>query len=503
MKKSVGILSGLAVAIAVVTIAGAWYTGKQLPAELEQSIARGNAELQKALVGTGGTMTIELVSLDQHLFTSEAKYRLKARDLRLSQGEPVSFEVGVDDHIEHGPFPWSRVKTLKLLPVMAVSNSRLQKDDTTADWFAAAGDKTPVTGQVTLGYAGGVQSDIALAPVKLDEGDGNLMDFGGMQLLLKGDKEGKSLDIHGEAPRLDMTLVGDDHPPIKLQANGFRIGGKLDSTAHDMIYVGHLDLYLADLQATLGPKQDVLLLKGLEQNSVYSAEGQDRVGGRLEYKVSDITYAGRQVGSGQMVMSMKSINMAAAQALADWYQAKAPQMQAAAAQGQQGLPALDMTPEEKAMVQTHLQKLLADKPQFALEDLSFKTANGQSRFNMTMDFANPASFDLPPDQLMKQLIARLQSKLTVSKAMVGDLTTLQALLDGQSDPQAIAQQSSQAGEMLGVMALQSGMATVEGNDVVSSLNYADGMVELNGRKMPVEDFVMMMSAQLAVLSPQG
>lgn len=105
MKKSVGILSGLAVAIAVVTTAGAWYTGKQLPTELEQSIARGNAELQKALVGAGGTMTIELVSLDQHLFTSDAQYRLKASDLRIGEGAPLSFEVGVTDHIEHGPFP--------------------------------------------------------------------------------------------------------------------------------------------------------------------------------------------------------------------------------------------------------------------------------------------------------------------------------------------------------------------------------------------------------------
>lgn len=502
MKKSVGILSGLAVAIAVVTTAGAWYTGKQLPAELEQSIARGNAELQKALVGTGGTMTIELVSLEQHLFTSQAQYRLKANDLRLNEGEPVSFEVGVNDHIEHGPFPWSRVKVLKLLPVMAVSNSQLQKDDTTAPWFAAASDKSPVVGQVTLGYGGGVQSDIQLAPVKLDEGDGNVMDFGGMQLLLKGDKEGKDLEIHGESQRLDMTLVGDDHPPVKLQMSGFKMGGELGKSDHDMLYLGHLDLYLANLQATLGPKQEVLVLKGLEQNSLSTAEGKDRVGGRVEYKVSDITYAGRQVGSGQMVMSMKSINMAAAQALLEWYQSKLPELQAAAAQGE-GQMAPQMTPEEEAKVKADLQKLLADKPQFALEELSFKTANGQSRFNLSMDFANPTSFDLPPDQLIKQLVSRLQSKLTVSKAMVSDLTTLQALLDGQTDAQAIAMQSSQAGEMLGVMALQSDMATVEGNDVVSSLNYADGMVDFNGKKMPVEEFVMMMSAQLAVLSPQG
>ena len=47
MKKSVGILSGLAIAIAVATTAGAWYTGKQLPAELEHSVSLGNAELKR------------------------------------------------------------------------------------------------------------------------------------------------------------------------------------------------------------------------------------------------------------------------------------------------------------------------------------------------------------------------------------------------------------------------------------------------------------------------
>jgi uncharacterized protein YdgA (DUF945 family) len=109
-----------------------------------------------------------------------------------------------------------------------------------------------------------------------------------------------------------------------------------------------------------------------------------------------------------------------------------------------------------------LAKLLAAKPKVAVENLSFKTANGESRFNLSMDFAAPTSFDLPPDQLSKQMITE-HSKLSVSKPMIGDLATLQALLDGQTDAQAIAMQSSQAGEMVGMMALQSGMATVQGN----------------------------------------
>ncbi|MGE7991794.1 YdgA family protein [Pseudomonas sp. NPDC089554] len=502
MKKSVGILSGLAVAIAVATTAGAWYTGKQLPAELARSVERGNDELKKAVAGTGGSMTIELVSLEQRFFTSTAHYRLKVENLQTGEGEPLNFEVAVLDQIEHGPFPWSRVKAGKLLPVMATSNSTLQKDDFTAPWFAAAGDKAPVTAQVSIGYGGSVDSDIRLAPVNFKEDDGRTLDFSGMQLLLSGDREGKAVKIHGTADKLAMNLVNEDQPPVKLQFNGLKIGGELTGTEHDMVYLGHLDLYLAEAQATVGPKQDVLLFKGLEQNSLYSAEGENRLGARLSYKVSDITYAGRAVGSGQMVFTMKSLDIPAMQSLVTWYQTKLPAIQAAAAQGQQA-PSLDMTPQEEVKVKADLQQLLAAKPQLGLEDLSFKTANGHSRFSLVLDLANPTSFDLPSDQLGKQLVSKLQGKLSLSKPMIGDLATLQALLDGQTDAQAIAAQSGQAGEMVGMMAVQSGMATVQGDDVVSSLHYADGMVDFNGRKMTVEQFAMMLGAHLAALSPQG
>lgn len=502
MKKSVGILCGLAIAIAVATTAGAWYTGKQLPAELDNAVARSNAELQKALVTTGGSMSIERVSLEQHLFSSTAQYRLKARDVNVGEGEVINFDVGVTDQIEHGPFPWSRVKALKLMPVLAVSNSALQNDDAIAPWFAAAGDKPPVSAQTSLGYDGSVDSLIQLAPLKLDKEGGNSLDFSGMQLEVSGDKEGKASKFHGHADRLLMKLVNDDQPPATFELQGLKFGGNLAATAHDAIYVGNVDLLLAEAKVTLGPKQQVLLVKGVEQNALQTLEGPDTVGGRVVYKVGDISWDGRAVGKAQMAVSITSVNAPALQALSKWYQSHLAEFEAAAAAGQP-VPQIQMDDAEKARFQGDLQKLLAAKPKVAVENLSFKTANGESRFNLSMDFAAPASFDLPPDQLSKQLVTEVKSKLSLSKPMMGDLATLQALLDGQTDAQAIAMQSSQAGEMVGMMALQSGMATLEGNDVVSSLHYADGMVDFNGKKMTVEEFVMLMAAHMAALSPQG
>ncbi|MCI0914049.1 YdgA family protein [Pseudomonas putida] len=502
MKKSVGILSGLAIAIAVVTTAGAWYTGKQLPAQLERTVNQSNAQLKKALVGVGGSMTIEVASLEQHLFTSTAHYRLKVRDIRLSDGEPVSFEVGVTDHIEHGPFPWSRVKAFKLIPVLAASNSSLDKDDFTAPWFAAAGDKAPVSSRTSLGFDGSVDGSILLAPVKLAEDNGTSLDFSGMQLQVSGDSEGKVSKFHGAADRFEMKRVGVDHPPATFELKGLKIGGELAATQHDAIYVGNVDVLLAEAKVTLGPKQQVLLLKGLEQHAVQNLDGPDTVGGRVDYKVADINWDGRAVGSGQMAVSIKSLNAPAFQSLSQWYQAHLPEFEQAAAAGQP-IPQIQMDEQEKAAFQGDLKQLLASKPQVAVENLSFKTANGESRFNLAMDFASPTSFDLPPDQLSKQLITQVKSKLSLSKPMIGDLATLQALLQGQTDAQAIAMQSSQAGEMVGLMALQSGMATVQGNDVVASLHYVDGMVDFNGKKMTVEEFAMILAAHFAAMQPQG
>ncbi|CAM3054552.1 YdgA family protein [Pseudomonas plecoglossicida] len=501
MKKSVGILSGLAIAIAVAITAGAWYTGTRLPAELDHSVSVGNAELKKALLGTGGSMTIELAGVEQHFFTSTAQYRLKAKDINLGQGEALNFEVGFTDRIEHGPFPWSRVKALKLMPVMATSNSTLQKDDFTAPWFAATGEQPPVTAQVSLGYGGDVDSKIQLAPFKFSEDNGSSIDFSGLQLEAAGDQDGKASKFHGAAERLDIKVVGDDHPPATLALQGLKIGGNLTATEHDMIYVGNVDLLLAEAKATLGPKQQVLLLKGLEQNALQTLDGPNTVGGRVDYKVSDITWDNRAVGSGQLAVSIKSINAPALQALSQWYQAHLPEFEQAAAAGQP-VPQIQMDEAEKAKFQGDLKQLLESKPQLAVENLSFKTANGESRFNLSMDFASPTSFDLPADQMSKQLITQVNSKLSLSKPMMGDLATLQALLEGQIDAQAIAMQSSQAGEMVGMMALQSGMATVQGDDVVSSLHYADGMVDFNGKKMTVEEFAMILAGHFAAMQPQ-
>jgi len=179
-----------------------------------------------------------------------------------------------------------------------------------------------------------------------------------------------------------------------------------------------------------------------------------------------------------------------------------PYEKAAAEATAAGLPApeLNLTEAESAQVKADMQKLLAAGPQLALEDLSLKTANGESRANLVLDLTKPASMDLPPDQLGKQLIALLDINVLVSKPMLVDLLSVQAQIDGQTDAKAIVDQASAAADMFSGMAVGSQLATLDGTNVTTKLHYAANQVEFNGQKMTVEQFVGFLMSKFAGVS---
>jgi uncharacterized protein YdgA (DUF945 family) len=133
----------------------------------------------------------------------------------------------------------------------------------------------------------------------------------------------------------------------------------------------------------------------------------------------------------------------------------------------------------------------------ALENLSFKTTNGESRANLGLDLTKPQSIELPTDQLIRQLIALLDINLQVSKPMLVDVFTVQSQIDGQTDAKLIADQATATADMFGSMAVGSQLAKLDGSNIVSKLHYANNQVEFNGQKMTVEEFVGFVMSKFA------
>src|SRR5690606_26461721 len=125
-------------------------------------------------------------------------------------GESGRFELVINDRIEHGPFPLSRLKAFKLMPVMATSNYVLEASPALEKWFAAAGGKSPVEGQASLGYDQSLQGTLRLNPVQAAlDADSNLQ-FSGLVIDFDSTAKARQIDATGLMQSLKITSKRPD-----------------------------------------------------------------------------------------------------------------------------------------------------------------------------------------------------------------------------------------------------------------------------------------------------
>ena len=495
MNKSAGVLLGIVVAIGAISAGGAWYTGTKIEGVLNNAVSNANKELQTAMAGSNGTASLELVSLERHTFTSTAHYRLKGEG-EMFGDQPV--ELLFVDHIEHGPLPFSRLVSLKWLPVMATSNYELEKSPATEKWFAATKGAAPLKGVTNIGYDESTTSSLELLPLETALDEQSSLRFSGLTMNISASAQAQKVKADGYMDNLKLVTVSQDQAPVQVELNGLTLASNLAKSSYGY-YTGENTLELTNSKTTFGAKQSVLGVKNFEMKNLTEESGSN-ASGRADYKVGEVTLNDKKIGSANMAMSLKNLDIPSTMSLMQIYQSKLqPYEKEAAAAAEAGLPApeLNLTEAESAQVKADLQKLLAASPQIALENLSLKTANGESRASLVIDLTKPQSMDLPPDQLGKQLIALLDLNIQVSKPMLIDLLSVQAQLDGQTDAKAIVDQASAGADMFSGMAVGSQLATVDGTNVVTKLHYAANQVEFNGQKMTVEQFVGFLMSKFA------
>jgi uncharacterized protein YdgA (DUF945 family) len=494
MNKPAVVLLGFVVAVGVVSAGGAWFTGKQLEPVLQTAIQNANKELKTSMAGVDGTMALELVSLERGVFSSTAHYRLKAQGAVFGEDNPNP-ELLFVDHIEHGPLPVSRLVTLKWLPVMATSHYELEKNPTTEKWFAAAKDVSPLKGVANIGYSRSVNGNVELLPLVFKD-DKSSVSFSGANLNFDSSAEGKKVKADGYMNSLKVAVVDANGSPFEAELAGLTVASNLDKSTFGF-YTGQNTVELSDTKLTMGPQKAVLTLKGFEQKDT-SETKDNNLAGRVDYKIDEIGYQGKPVGSAAMALSMKNVDVPSMLVLTKLYQDKMAPVQAAAAAGEP-VPELQLSDAEQALADTNVNQLLAAKPQVAVENLSLKTTRGESKFNLVVDLAKPSSMELPPMELGKQIIALLDANLSLSKPMIADVAALQAQLAGVTEPEAIEQQSQLASEMVSGVAVGTQLATLVGSDVVSKLHYVNNEVTFNGQKMTVEQFLAFVMSKVGAM----
>lgn len=492
MNKSAKIAVGVVVVAGALITAGAWYTGVRLEGVLGEAIVEGNKQLKTAMVGQQGDASVELISLDRHVFTSTAHYRVNVQSPQFNQGQPV--ELLLVDNIEHGPFPWSRIKSLKLVPVMAASNMQLEKNAFSERWFAMTNDQAPLTGHFSMGYDRAGEGQVNFLPFQFEDEKGSFK-FSGFTLNAQASGDGQKLKATGQLDSLDINAKSEEGPVrIALQNFTFETGGTKGKSG---LYLGHSDAKVASAVLQVVGKPPVELKDFVNTSLLQEVEGN--LSAQVSYDIGMISYNGKQIGSSQMLWKFANFDIAATQTLLQFYKDKIqPQAQAAAMAGERFTPQL--SPADQAMVQAEVAKLLTAKPHIELEKLALKTKNGESHFSLVLDLNNPTSLDQAGPALLKQLLTQLDAKLLLSKPMIQDLATLQAASAGVTDPMTIAQQAKDAADTAGAMAIMLDVGKVEGDNITSNLHYANDVVDFNGDKMSAQQFAEFVMTKVGVLN---
>ena len=105
-------------------------------------------------VGAGADVSLTLLSFERGLLSSTARYQIDI-DVADDEGNTEHYALLLNDRLEHGPFPVSRLSRGQLMPVAAQSHFELERTPLTQKLFDAASGEVPLVGEVTIGYDGG------------------------------------------------------------------------------------------------------------------------------------------------------------------------------------------------------------------------------------------------------------------------------------------------------------------------------------------------------------
>ncbi len=480
MKKSA--LVGIVVALGAIWTGTAWYTGQKAEAFVKQAIEDSNVELKKVADKWGINAVAELVSFERGVFSSVSRYRIKfttpAADGKPAQERDVVFV----EHLSHGPLPLSNLKSGKFVPAMVASDFALEETEAVKEWFTAAKGAVPLSGHYSVSYGKDITGKFDMAPVDVAK-DTTKLAFAGM----KGDFEFETSTKRGvfavASDGLELSGPSDHSDITAMALKGITLTSDMKPASNDM-YVGSQKLTFKDWTITSKEKPPVQF-----KDTTIAAdltETGSAMGAKLALDFGMINVQAKDMAGLKLVIDAQNLDSKSLKVLNDVYEASSRRM--LQSQGEEQTP--EFTDEEKALLKTNLEQLLAGNPTLAVAPLEVRTANGTSTFNLNLALAKPAQLDGEFSDMLVEALRKLDAKLVLSKGNLADLMAIEPLTRGVPAEQATQTAKGQA-EMVGTMATAMGLGKVENNNIVTYLNYADGQVDFNGKKMPLQQFMMM------------
>lgn len=485
MKKSL-VAASVIVALGVVWTGGAWYTGKKLEKHLSEMVTQANEQIKR----TAPEANVELgyQNYQRGVFSSQLQLVIKPvagkENPWLKAGQSVVFNESVD----HGPFPFAQLKTFNLLPSMASVKTTLASNDVSKPLFDLAKGETPFEINSRIGYNGDSRSVINLKPLNYEK-DAEKVAFSGGEFTLNADKEGNVVSLSGEAQSGLVNAVNEYDQKVQLTFNNLKTEGS-STLASFGERIGNQKVSLEKMAISIEGKE-MALLEGMEISGKSDLVNDGKtINSQLDYSLNSLKVQNQDLGSGKLTVKVGQIDGEAWHQFSQQYNA---QTQALLSQ-----PEVVSDPElyQEKVTEAFfgaLPLLMKGEPVITIAPLSWKNAKGETAFNLSLFLKDPATATGEPQTLADEVdrsVKSLDGKITIPVDMAIEFMTQIARLEGYQQDEAAELAKRQVNGMA-AMGQMFRITTLKDNTIGSSLQYANGQVTLNGKKMPLEEFVGM------------
>ena len=494
MKKSVVAL-GVIVALGVVGVGGAWFTGEKAQTEYLRQIELANKQAQALGLSDSFKVVYQNKQFERGFFTSQVEDEVV---ISLPKEGKV-FTIPFSTKLYHGPFPLDQLTKFNFMPAMFSAQGVIGKNETTQPLFDLLKSDKPVQYQATTGYNLSTKGKVELAGGELTdpESPGTKVTWSNINM---------GFDINKDlAGKYDITLNevsatvlpevmeeqdGEDMPKsITMKMKGMKVEGSYNPTKWAYIYTGNSTSLIDSFEmATLdyAGKESTVVQKGFKAKSDISLDG-DFVSAKSENTVDSIAIDGKDFGKLTYNVELNHIEANAINALIEALFTVFESIN-----DEENSSNEEMVSEIlSSWAENHGMAIFNNQPQIKLNPVSISDNQGKVSLDLNVALAKDPKFDLMAGSLYKQF-TDFAVNIHVDKATAEKIITQFAPEEDKAlVKEKIEEQAKQA-------AAQNIVVNNDKN-VTLTLVLEKGELKLNGQVIPEEQvqgvlFMLMMAA---------
>jgi uncharacterized protein YdgA (DUF945 family) len=466
MSKA-AIVAGVVIAAGAVWTGSSWYLGTQIQARVDDYLVKANEYLKKE---GDGRMSVEVVSYDKGVFSSDAVYKL---NMNLPELSALPKEVLLNSHIEHGPISLTALSRGEFVTGYATASTTLVNDEKTKPLYDAAGGKEPYVQNDRIDFSGNVHSTAKLEALDATVGEGTF----------KSQPVTATSFVDKDFTRIDMTF---DLPEASLANHGkldFSIenltGQASSSKTATGVFVGPGKMSIGMLE--IKPKNDKTVSIADFKIDVKTEEVDDFLNLNVGYDLGKILVNNVDFGAIKLNVAFDHLDRQAVDKF------------------RQQAGSLNITPDNVEQHEAQIEqyyaelftRLIRNKLQVRVSPFAWKTANGEGSLEASANFdgaGQPEGQTMQDTAFLAESLKKVEFELKADTRLIRDLGSAGAQVSGVKDQEAADKQGDDLASTAGLMAQTTGLGKFENGVITSDIAYdsakgSDEKITLNGETM--------------------